>query len=127
YNATFPTFSLLGEKGVPKMAKERGIDIVQSLPVQMTTQDFAGQSQQIAKKNPDAPYRPPAPPVSSPPSTASTEMISVNAIVAMPMYRPVSRCTSRPSAKTTMPEITAPSATDGHVVQPRCTIAMAAV
>ncbi|WP_043660293.1 ABC transporter substrate-binding protein [Thermocrispum municipale] len=54
YNATFPTFSLLGEKGVPKMAKERGIDIVQSLPVQMTTQDFAGQSQQIAKKNPDA-------------------------------------------------------------------------
>ncbi|MFO7191091.1 MULTISPECIES: ABC transporter substrate-binding protein [Thermocrispum] len=54
YNATFPTFAELGEKRVPQMAKDRGIEIVQSLPVQMTTQDFAGQSQQIARKNPDA-------------------------------------------------------------------------
>lgn len=54
YNATFPTFALLGEKSVPKMAEERGIDVAQSLPVQMTTQDFAGQSQQIASKGTDA-------------------------------------------------------------------------
>lgn len=54
YNATFPTFALLGEKDVPAMAKERGMEVVQSLSVQMTTQDFAGQSQQIASKKPDA-------------------------------------------------------------------------
>lgn len=54
YNATFPTFALLGEKDVPAMAEERGIEVVQSLPVQMTTQDFAGQSQQIASEDPDA-------------------------------------------------------------------------
>lgn len=54
YNATFPTFALLGKEAVPKMASERGMKVVQSLPVQMTTQDFAGQSQQIAKEAPDA-------------------------------------------------------------------------
>ena len=54
YNATFPTFALLGEDDVPAMAEERGIDIVQSLPVQMTTQDFSGQAQQIAKEGADA-------------------------------------------------------------------------
>ncbi|MFD4254411.1 ABC transporter substrate-binding protein [Amycolatopsis thermoflava] len=54
YNATFPTFALLGEDAVPEMAKARGMNIVQSLPVQTTTQDFAGQSQQIAQKRPDA-------------------------------------------------------------------------
>ena len=36
------------------MAEDRGIKVVQSLPVQMTTQDFASQSQQIASENPDA-------------------------------------------------------------------------
>ncbi|MDP3968285.1 MAG: ABC transporter substrate-binding protein [Nocardioides sp.] len=54
YNATFPTFALLGEDDVPAMAEERGLEVVQSLAVQMTTQDFAGQSQQIARENPDA-------------------------------------------------------------------------
>jgi branched-chain amino acid transport system substrate-binding protein len=54
YNATFPTFALLGEDDVPAMAEERGMEIVQSLPVQMTTQDFSGQSQQIAKEGADA-------------------------------------------------------------------------
>lgn len=54
YNATFPTFALLGENDVPAMAEERGMEVVQSLPVQMTTQDFAGQSQEIAGENPDA-------------------------------------------------------------------------
>lgn len=54
YNATFPTFALLGEDSVPAMAEERGMEIVQSLAVQMTTQDFAGQSQQIASEDADA-------------------------------------------------------------------------
>lgn len=54
YNATYPTFALLGEDDVPAMAEERGLDIVQSLPVQMTTQDFATQAQQIADEDPDA-------------------------------------------------------------------------
>jgi branched-chain amino acid transport system substrate-binding protein len=54
YNATFPTFALLGEEDVPAMAEERGMEVVQSLPVQMTTQDFAGQSQQIASEKSDA-------------------------------------------------------------------------
>ncbi|NPC96068.1 ABC transporter substrate-binding protein [Nocardioides sp. zg-DK7169] len=54
YNATFPTFALLGEDDVPAMAEERGIEIVQSLAVQMTTQDFSGQAQQIAKEGADA-------------------------------------------------------------------------
>lgn len=54
YNATFPTFALLGEDDVPAMAEDRGMEIVQSLSVQMTTQDFAGQSQQIASEEPDA-------------------------------------------------------------------------
>ncbi|TYL46366.1 ABC transporter substrate-binding protein [Nocardioides sp. BGMRC 2183] len=54
YNATFPTFALLGEDDIPAMTEERGMDIVQSLPVQMTTQDFASQAQQIADEDPDA-------------------------------------------------------------------------
>ena len=54
YNATFPTFALLGENTVPEMAEERGMEVVQSLPVQMTTQDFAGQAQQVASEDPDA-------------------------------------------------------------------------
>lgn len=54
YNATFPTFALLGEDDVPAMAEERGMEIVQSLPVQMTTQDFSGQAQQIADEGADA-------------------------------------------------------------------------
>ncbi|WP_205305053.1 ABC transporter substrate-binding protein, partial [Nocardioides sp. 616] len=54
YNATFPTFAVLGEDDVPAMAEERGMEIVQSLPVQMTTQDFSGQAQQVAKENADA-------------------------------------------------------------------------
>ncbi|WP_205314669.1 ABC transporter substrate-binding protein [Nocardioides houyundeii] len=54
YNATFPTFAVLGEDDVPALAEERGMEIVQSLPVQMTTQDFSGQAQQIAKEDADA-------------------------------------------------------------------------
>ena len=54
YNATFPTFALLGEDDVPAMAEERGMEVVQSLPVQMTTQDFSGQAQQIADEGADA-------------------------------------------------------------------------
>ncbi len=42
-----------------------------------------------------APYSPFAPPVSSPPLVASTEMINTNAIVAMARYRPLSRATIR--------------------------------
>lgn len=54
YNATFPTFALLGKDSVPAWAEERGMEVVQSLPVEMTTQDFAGQAQQIAKEGADA-------------------------------------------------------------------------
>lgn len=54
YNATFPTFALLGKDSVPEWAEERGMEVVQSLPVEMTTQDFAGQAQQIASKGADA-------------------------------------------------------------------------
>ena len=54
YNATFPTFALLGEDDVPAMAEERGMEVVQSLAVQMTTQSFATQAQQIADEAPDA-------------------------------------------------------------------------
>lgn len=54
YNATFPTFALLGEDDVPAMAKERGMEVAQSLSVQMTTQDFTGQAQQIARADTDA-------------------------------------------------------------------------
>jgi len=54
YNATFPTFALLGKDSVPQWAEDRGMEVVQSLPVEMTTQDFAGQAQQIASKKPDA-------------------------------------------------------------------------
>lgn len=54
YNATFPTFALLGEDDIPAMAEERGLEVVQSLSVQMTTQDFAGQAQQVASEDPDA-------------------------------------------------------------------------
>lgn len=54
YNATFPTFALLGDKQVPEMAKERGIEVAQSIPVQMTTQDFASQARQVASEGADA-------------------------------------------------------------------------
>lgn len=54
YNATFPTFALLGEDDVPAMAEERGIEVAQSLSVQMTTQDFTGQAQQVAREGADA-------------------------------------------------------------------------
>lgn len=54
YNATFPTFALLGEDEVPAMAEERGIEVSQSLSVQMTTQDFTGQAQQIEREGADA-------------------------------------------------------------------------
>lgn len=54
YNATFPTFAVLGEDEVPAMAEERGIEVAQSLSVQMTTQDFSGQAQQIASEDADA-------------------------------------------------------------------------
>ncbi len=54
YNATFPTFALLGEDEVPAMAEERGIEVAQSLSVQMTTQDFTGQAQQVAREGADA-------------------------------------------------------------------------
>lgn len=54
YNATFPTFAILGEDVVPEQAKELGLDIGQSLQTQSTTQDFTGQAQQIASANPQA-------------------------------------------------------------------------
>jgi branched-chain amino acid transport system substrate-binding protein len=54
YNATFPTFAELGESIFPDLAKENGLTITDSLPVQSTTQDFAAQAQQIANADPDA-------------------------------------------------------------------------
>ena len=54
YNATFPTFSGLGEKTVPAGAKKLGMTISQSLKAQSTTQDFTNQAQQIASGKPDA-------------------------------------------------------------------------
>ena len=54
YNATFATFAELGEDVVPELAEENGIEIVSSDSVQSTTQDFTGQTQSIAKSDPDA-------------------------------------------------------------------------
>ena len=54
YNATYPTFSEIGEKEFPKLAKEHGLTISSSYAVQSNTQDFTAQAQEIAAKKPDA-------------------------------------------------------------------------
>jgi branched-chain amino acid transport system substrate-binding protein len=54
YNATYTTFAELGGKVVPELASERGMTVGPSVEVQSTTQDFAGQAQQIASARPDA-------------------------------------------------------------------------
>jgi branched-chain amino acid transport system substrate-binding protein len=54
YNGTFPTFSEIGEKEFPKLAKENGLTISSSYAVQSNTQDFTAQAQEIAAKKPDA-------------------------------------------------------------------------
>lgn len=54
YNATYPTFSGLGEDVVPSLAEERDVEITQSLKAQDTTQDFTNQAQTIASSKPDA-------------------------------------------------------------------------
>lgn len=54
YNATFVTFAELAEDVVPALAGERGINVVESIPVQGTTQDFTSPARTIAGTNPDA-------------------------------------------------------------------------
>ena len=54
YNATFPTFAEIGDGSLPKQAAARGLNIVSSTPVQMTTQDFTTPVRSIAGKDPDA-------------------------------------------------------------------------
>ncbi|MFC4001261.1 ABC transporter substrate-binding protein [Prauserella oleivorans] len=54
YNATFPTFAEIGEDAFPRQAKEHGLNVVSSTPVQSTTQDFTTPVRSIAGKDPDA-------------------------------------------------------------------------
>ncbi|WP_377010081.1 ABC transporter substrate-binding protein [Arthrobacter sp. GCM10027362] len=54
YNSTYPTLAELAETHFPAMAEKAGLNIVESIPVQSTTQDFTSPAQQIAQKAPDA-------------------------------------------------------------------------
>jgi len=54
YNSTYPTLAELAEKHFPAMAEKEGLNIVESIPVQTTTQDFTSQAQELAAKGPDA-------------------------------------------------------------------------
>ncbi len=54
YNATYPTFAALGKDVVPAEAKDKGLNVSQSIQAQSTTQDFSAQAQQIASANPEA-------------------------------------------------------------------------
>jgi branched-chain amino acid transport system substrate-binding protein len=54
YNSTYPTLAELAETQFPAMAKKAGLNIVESIPVQTTTQDFTSPAQELAQKDPDA-------------------------------------------------------------------------
>lgn len=54
YNGTYPTFAEMGKGSIPKLAKERGIEVSQSLTVESSTQNFTGHAQRIASNDADA-------------------------------------------------------------------------
>jgi len=54
YNSTYPTLAELAETQFPAMAEKAGLNIVESIPVQTTTQDFTSPAQELARKDPDA-------------------------------------------------------------------------
>ncbi|MFL4477326.1 ABC transporter substrate-binding protein [Paeniglutamicibacter sp. ORCA_105] len=54
YNSTYPTLAELATTHFPEMAAKEGLNIVKSIPVQTTTQDFTSPAQDLAREKPEA-------------------------------------------------------------------------